>query len=95
MLAAKDSSSAAVGSASSGNKDQVSLKIRLSTQQKDFKCVVMKGDSVAVVKQRIEESHRVNSSRLKMFLSGRLLLDDTLVGDLDIPRGFVIQAIVT
>lgn len=82
-------------SATSGSQDQVTLKIRLSTNSKDFKCTVSKGDSVGMLKERIQSLHNVEPAKMKMFLSGRLVQDNVLVGDLDIPKGFVIQMIVT
>lgn len=78
-----------------GSKDQVMLKIRLSSNPKDFKCVVLKGDNVGVLKEKIQALHSVDPSKMKIFLSGRLLTDTVLIGDLDIPKGFVIQVIVT
>ncbi len=81
-------------SASTGSKDLLTVKIRLSTQPKDIRCVVCKGDCIGTLKNKLRESHDVDSARVKMFLSGRLLPDNVLLGDLDIPKGFLIQAIV-
>ena len=76
------------------SKEQVTLKIRLSTQNKDFKHTFLKSDSVREVKDWLQQTHNIDPTRLKMFLSGRLLNDNVLLGDLDIPKGFVVQAIV-
>ncbi len=84
-----------VNSKSTGNTDQIILKMRLSTQSKDFRYPVLKGDSVETVKLKLKETHGIDPSKLKLFLSGRLLLDNVLIGDLSIPKGFIIQAIVT
>ena len=80
-------------SVSTGSKDLIAVKIRLSTQPKDIKCVVCKGDCIRTLKNKLQESHDIDPARVKMFLSGRLLPDNVLLGDMDIPRGFVIQAI--
>ena len=91
----KTTESTVINSKSAGSTDQVLLKIRLSTESKDIKCHALKGDSIEIIKQNLSKSHKVDSSKLKLFLSGRLLTDNILIGDLSIPKGFVIQAIVT
>ena len=73
----------------------VTLKIRISSLGKDVKLRVSSTDSMLQVKKRLEELHSVELDRVTLLFSGRVVSDKTLVRDLNIPKGFVIQAIVS
>ena len=75
--------------------DPVTLRIRVSSLGKDVKLRVTSTDSILQVKKRLEEVHGVGHERVTMLFSGRVVSDKTLVKDLNIPKGFVIQAIVS
>lgn len=46
------------------------------------------------LKRKLALDHNVDASKLTMLYSGRVLSNGTLIKDLEIPKGFVIQAIV-
>lgn len=71
------------------------MKVRLSTMRKDLKLTVLTTDRVRDLKKRLETDHGVDHKKITMLYSGRVLNDSTLIKDLGIPKGFVIQAIVT
>lgn len=73
----------------------MTIKVRLSTQPKDIKVSVLATDRVRDLKRKLQELHNVDRRRVTMLYSGRVLNNSTLLKDLDIPKGFVIQAIVT
>lgn len=73
----------------------MTVKVRLSTQPKDIKVSVLATDRVRDLKRKLQELHHVDRRRVTMLYSGRVLNNSTLLKDLDIPKGFVIQAIVS
>ena len=73
----------------------MTVKVRLSTRPKDIKVSVLATDRVRDLKRKLQELHHVDRRRVTMLYSGRVLNNSTLLKDLDIPKGFVIQAIVT
>ena len=73
----------------------MTMKVRLSTMRKDLKVTVLTTERVRDLKKRLETDHGVDHKKITMLYSGRVLNDSTLVKDLGIPKGFVIQAIVT
>lgn len=75
--------------------DPIIVKVRLSTHSKDIKMTLQASDRVRDVKQRLEVEQDIPASRLTMLYSGRVLNDRTYLKNLNIPRGFLIQAIVT
>lgn len=74
--------------------DPISIKIRLSNQSKDIKLTISSTDTVIRVKKRIGDEYNIQAERITMLFSGKILTDSTIVGQLKIPKGFVIQAIV-
>lgn len=72
----------------------INVKIRLSNQSKDIKLTISSTDTVIIVKKRLEEEYNVKSDKITMLFSGKILTDSTILGQLDIPKGFIIQAIV-
>ena len=72
----------------------INVKIRLSNQSKDIKLTISSTDTVINVKKRLEEEYNVKSDKITMLFSGKILTDSTILGQLDIPKGFIIQAIV-
>lgn len=74
--------------------DPVIVKIRVSTLPKDIKMTVQATERVRDVKRRLEVDHKVPASHVTMLYSGRVLSDRVYIKNLDIPKGFIIQAIV-
>lgn len=74
--------------------DPVTLKIRLTTSTKDIKVTVSSTDTVSRVKEVLEKEHNVDGNKITMLFSGKILPDSAIIGQLKIPKGFIIQAIV-
>ena len=75
--------------------DPVMIKIRVSTITKDIKMTIQASDRVRDVKRRLEAEHNVSAPHVTMLYSGRVLRDGVYIKNLDIPNGYIIQAIVT
>ena len=75
--------------------DPIVLKIRVSTLSKDIKMTLQASDRVRDIKRRLCTDHDVSATNITMLYAGRVLSDRTYVKSLEIPRGFIIQAIVT
>lgn len=75
--------------------DPMVVKVRLSTHPKDIKMTLQASDRVRDMKKRLEEDHDVTASRITVLYSGRVLNDNAYVKTLEIPKGFILQAIVT
>lgn len=75
--------------------DPIVVKVRLSNCSKDIKMTLQASDRVRDMKRRLEVEHDVPASNLTMLYAGRVLNDRTYLKNLNIPRGFLIQAIVT
>ena len=73
----------------------VTLKIRVSSLGRDVRLKVLSTDNILIVKKKLEVAHSVQHSKVTMLFSGRVITDNTLVKDLNVPKGFVIQAIVS
>ena len=73
----------------------MTMKVRLSTIRKDLKVTVLTTDRVRDLKKKLEADHGVDCKRITLLYSGRVLNNSTLIKDLDIPKGFVVQAVVT
>lgn len=71
------------------------VKIRVSTLSKDIKMTLQVSERVRDVKRRLQTEHEVSASDITMLYAGRVLRDRTYVKNLEIPRGYIIQAIVT
>lgn len=75
--------------------DPLIIKIRLSNQSKDIKLTVSSSDTIYRVKQRLEKAtDGVSADKCTLLYSGRILSDTGIIGQIDIPKGFIIQAIV-
>lgn len=75
--------------------DPVTLKIRLTGHSKDIKLLASSSDTILRLKQRLEEIHHVDHQKITMLYCGRVLENKTIVGQLNISKGFIIQAIVS
>lgn len=75
--------------------DPVVIKIRVSTLSSDIKMTIQAEDKVKDVKRRLEEEHGIPAQHVTMLYSGRVLRDGLYLKPLDIPKGYIIQAIVT
>lgn len=70
------------------------VKVRVSTLAKDTKVTILETARVKDLKKKLATDHGVDARKLTMFYSGRVLNNAVLIKDLDIPKGFVIQAVV-
>ena len=73
--------------------ETVVLKVRLSTM-KDLKISVRPTALVRDIKGKLQQVEGINPQNVKLLYSGRLLKDEQSLTDLDIPKGYVIQAII-
>jgi len=74
--------------------EEIPVKIRLSTTNKDVKMNVHMGESIASVKRRVQEELEVPVHKQRCFFAGKLLYDKLTIGETKIAKGFVIQVIV-
>lgn len=73
----------------------MTIKVRLSTLPKDIRVSVLTTDRVRDLKRKLLELHNVEPQKVTMLYSGRVLSNNTLIKHINIPRGHVVQAIVT
>lgn len=73
---------------------EVPIKVHLSTG-KEFKLTVFSTDTILSIKQQIQTIEGVNSSRQRIFFSGKLLGDRVRVEDAKIHKGYVLQVVVS
>lgn len=71
------------------------VKVRLTTLPKDIRVSVLTTDRVRDLKRKIHNLHGVDPQKITMLYSGRVLTNNTLIKHLNIPRGHIIQAVVT
>lgn len=76
-------------------KSATSIKIRLSNVGKDVKIPLTGTERVRDLKRRLESEHGIDPKKVKMLYSGRVLGNGVVVKDLAIPKGFVVQAVVS
>ena len=74
---------------------EVPLKLRLSHLSKDLKVMVRSTDTVHRVKRLLHEKEGVEPERQRWFFGGKLLNDKLRIEDAHIPKGFVVQVIVS
>lgn len=73
----------------------ITVKVRLNTLPKDVRVSIYTTDRIRDLKIKLYELHKVEPPKITMLYSGRVLSNNTLIANLKIPRGHVIQAIVT
>lgn len=76
-------------------KHSSSIKVRLSSVGKDIKIPLSGTERVRDIKRKLESEHGVDSKRVTMLYSGRVLGNGLLVRDLAIPKGYIVQAVVS
>ncbi|KAK7486229.1 hypothetical protein BaRGS_00022552 [Batillaria attramentaria] len=74
---------------------EVPVKLRLSHLSKDVKVMVRTTDTVNKVKRMLHEKEGVEPERQRWFFGGKLLNDKLRIEDARIPKGFVVQVIVS
>lgn len=74
---------------------EVPVKFRLSSPAKDIKVMVRTTDTVYKVKRILQEKEGVEAERQRWFFGGKLLNDKLRIEDAKIPKGFVVQVIVS
>ena len=73
---------------------EVPVKFRLSTG-KDLKMVVRTTDTVLKVKRQLAAQENWDASRQRWYFSGRLLHDKMRMEEAKIPKGYVVQVIIS
>ena len=71
------------------------VKVRLTTLRKDIRVSILTTDRVIDLKRKLHELHGVDPRRLTMLYSGRVLRNSTVLKQLNVPKRYVIQAIVS
>lgn len=85
----------AVDTENSSPGTEIPIKFRLSHTNKDLKLFVRTTDTVMKLKKRIGDEQGIDPSKQRWFFSGRLLNDKLRVVDAKIPKGYVVQVIVS
>ena len=73
---------------------EMQVKFRLSTG-KDIRLPVRSTDTVLAVKKQIQAEEGVEASRQKWCFQGKILSDKMRIEDAKIPKGYVVQVIVS
>lgn len=76
-------------------KHATSIKVRLSNIGKDVKIPLTGTERIKDIKRRLESEHGVDSKKVTMLYSGRVLGNGLAVRDLAIPKGYVVQAVLS
>jgi hypothetical protein len=76
-------------------KSATSIKVRLSNVGKDIKIPLTGTERVRDIKRKLESEHGVDPKKVTMLYSGRVLGNGLLVRDLGIPKGYIVQAVVS
>ncbi|KAK3095298.1 hypothetical protein FSP39_012949 [Pinctada imbricata] len=74
---------------------EIPIKFRLSNATKDLKLYVRTTDTVMKLKKRICDETGIEPTRQRWFYSGRMLGDKLRVEEAKIPKGYVVQIIVS
>eukprot|EP00731_Ephydatia_muelleri_P020630 Em0013g357a len=70
------------------------FKVRLSTTNEDVSISVPSSATIEDLKMKLCAEKNIQSKKITMLYAGRVLANNSAVGDLNIPKGYVIQAIV-
>ena len=73
---------------------EIPIKFRLSTG-KDLKLTVRSTDSVIKIKRQINVEEGIDPSRQRWFFGGKLLNDKMRIEEARIPKGYVVQVIIS
>ena len=73
---------------------ETTIKLRVSTG-KDVKMTVRSTETVHQVKKRLLTQLGVEPARQRWYFAGKLLTDKTRIEDVKIPKGYVVQVIVS
>lgn len=76
------------------HEERINVKLRLSTG-KDIKLSVHPSTTMAEVKKMLQSSEGIDVIRTKILFSGKIISDSTTVELLKIPKGFVLQVVVS
>jgi len=74
--------------------EELLIKIRLSTSNKDTKMTVRTGETIGAIKHRIHNDFGVAPNKQRCFFAGKLLYDKLTIGETKISRGYVVQIVV-
>lgn len=73
----------------------LTFKVRLSTTNEDVSISVQSTATIDDLKIKLCAEKNIQSQKITMLYSGRVLANNLAVGELNIPKGYVIQAIVS
>ena len=76
------------------HEERINVKLRLSTG-KDIKLAVNPSTSMGEVKKMLQSSEGIDVVRTKILFSGKIISDSTTIEQLKIPKGFVLQVVVS
>ena len=79
----------------SQQQSKQNVKIRLSSTGKDVKVPLTGTERVRDLKRQLQSEHGVDPKRVTMLYSGRVLGNNVVVKDLAIPKGYVVQAVIS
>lgn len=74
---------------------EIVIKFRVSTLSKDLKLKVRTTDTVMKIKKKLFELEKIEPSRQKWFFSGKIMSDKLKMEDAKIPKGYVVQVVVS
>lgn len=74
---------------------EIVIKFRVSTLNKDLKLKVRTTDTVMKIKKKLFELEKIEPSRQKWFFSGKIMSDKLKIEDAKIPKGYVVQVVVS
>ena len=74
---------------------EIVIKFRVSTLNKDLKLKVRTTDTVMKIKKKLFEVEKIEPSRQKWFFAGKILSDKLKMEDAKIPKGYVVQVVVS
>lgn len=78
-----------------GTGTTMNIKVRISSIGKDVKIPLTGTERVRDLKRRLESEHGIDPKRVTMLYSGRVLGNGVVLKDLAIPKGYVVQAVVS
>ena len=76
------------------HEERINVKLRLSTG-KDIKLAVHPSATMTEVKRMLQSSEGIDVVRTKILFSGKIISDSTTIEQLKIPKGFVLQVVVS
>ena len=73
----------------------VTVRVRLSTTGEDLNVNLPSAATIGDLKIKLCAEKNMQSQKITMLYAGRVLANSLVVGDLSIPKGYVIQAVLS